>query len=66
MHLDGFLKKKIWPVFELLVPVLYQKRAHFDEVKYHFEFSTGTKSSKTVQNSFSKNSQDEFSTRYQP
>ena len=38
MHLDGFLKKKFWPVFELLVPVLYQKRTHFDEVKYHFSF----------------------------
>ena len=25
MHLDGFLKKKFWTVFELLVPVLYQK-----------------------------------------
>jgi hypothetical protein len=30
-----------------------------------FEFSTGTKSSKTAQN-FSKNRQDAFSTRYQP
>jgi hypothetical protein len=36
MQLDGFLKKKFWPVFDRLVPVLYQKRTHFDEVKYHF------------------------------
>ncbi len=31
-----------------------------------FRFSTGTKSSKTAQNNFSKNRQDVFSTRYQP
>jgi hypothetical protein len=31
-----------------------------------FRFSTGTKSSKTAQKSFSKNRQDVFSTRYQP
>jgi hypothetical protein len=31
-----------------------------------FEFSTGTKSSKTAQKNFSKNLQDVFSTRYQP
>jgi hypothetical protein len=33
---DGFMEKIFWPVFELLVPVLYQKRTHFDQVKYHF------------------------------
>ena len=33
-----FFEKKFWPVFELLVPVLYQKRTHFDEVKNHFSF----------------------------
>jgi hypothetical protein len=59
MHLDGFLKKKFWPVFELLVPVLYQKRTHLTNLSTIFEFSTETKSSKTGQNFFSKSQESQ-------